>query len=503
MSKYTTLVFLTLAAVAAGMHAQNTYPWPQNGNIGIGTTNPGAALDVVGGSVRATGDIIPGGNGVVRALLPIAMPGGEVLINSSTTWQRVTRTNYTWDNFVSVFTGVAVLPGATRQYYLVIRKADTVTTQPGSYWRFACEGGWNGGNDAAAHGFSVPNDWGSADEGSTQWVQVPPNAITGSGCSTPYWKLDAKTAGPGGMRVMSVSIAAVDVYGGSSPAYSASNPGNDTFPALSALYDTIWATGPYGSGKVGIGTTSPGLNGELLSVFSPNVYSIRAQGASGNAILLGSQAGSAAGWVQAPNSSGGLASLSLNPVGGNVGIGTTSPSQLLEVNGTAQIDGALNVGNSGITFPGSNTPQTTPWTGVLCGGDYAEAVNASGGKRSYEPGDVLVLASDTNGNVEKSHDAYSTMVAGIYATKPGVIGRRQSLVKDADELPMAMVGIVPTKVTAENGSIKQGDLLVTSSRTGYAMKGTDRSRMLGAVIGKAMGSLDSGAGTIEVLVTLQ
>jgi hypothetical protein len=68
---------------------------------------------------------------------------------------------------------------------------------------------------------------------------------------------------------------------------------------------------------------------------------------------------------------------------------------------------------------------------------------------------------------------------------------------------MAMVGIVPTKVSAENGPIKQGDLLVTSSNEGFAMKGTDRGRMLGAVIGKAMGSLDSGTGVIEVLVTLE
>jgi len=68
---------------------------------------------------------------------------------------------------------------------------------------------------------------------------------------------------------------------------------------------------------------------------------------------------------------------------------------------------------------------------------------------------------------------------------------------------MAMVGIVPTKVSAENGAIHRGDLLVTSSTPGYAMKGTDRSRMLGAVIGKAMGTLGSGTGVIEVLVTLQ
>ena len=68
---------------------------------------------------------------------------------------------------------------------------------------------------------------------------------------------------------------------------------------------------------------------------------------------------------------------------------------------------------------------------------------------------------------------------------------------------MAMVGIVPTKVTAENGPIHRGDLLVSSSTAGFAMKGTDRTRLVGAVIGKAMGPLESGTGVIEVLVTLQ
>jgi hypothetical protein len=68
---------------------------------------------------------------------------------------------------------------------------------------------------------------------------------------------------------------------------------------------------------------------------------------------------------------------------------------------------------------------------------------------------------------------------------------------------MAVVGIVPAKVSAENGPIKVGDLLVTSSTPGYAMKGTDRSRLVGAVVGKAMARLDSGKGVIEVLVTLQ
>jgi hypothetical protein len=92
---------------------------------------------------------------------------------------------------------------------------------------------------------------------------------------------------------------------------------------------------------------------------------------------------------------------------------------------------------------------------------------------------------------------------GVYSTKPGVLGRHQEGAKAADEIPMAMVGIVPAKVSAENGSIHRGDLLVTSSTPGYLMKGTDRTRMLGAVVGKALGRLDTGTGVIEVGVTLQ
>ena len=48
-----------------------------------------------------------------------------------------------------------------------------------------------------------------------------------------------------------------------------------------------------------------------------------------------------------------------------------------------------------------------------------------------------------------------------------------------------------------------GDLLVTSSTLGRARKGTDRARMLGAVVGKALEPLRERTGIIQVLVTLQ
>jgi hypothetical protein len=186
---------------------------------------------------------------------------------------------------------------------------------------------------------------------------------------------------------------------------------------------------------------------------------------------------------------------------GNVGIGTTSPGAKFEVDGNVKLTSGSG---ASITFA-DGTVQSTAYTGVTCGGDYAESVNVAGVRASYEPGDVLVIGPDTGSDVVKSSEPYSTSVTGVYSTKPGVVGRRQTTDPKASktEVPMAMIGIVPTKASAENGAIKRGDLLVTSSTPGYAMKGTDRSKMLGAVIGKALGNLDSGTGVIEAVITLQ
>ncbi|HEV2349191.1 MAG TPA: hypothetical protein VG028_05020 [Terriglobia bacterium] len=141
------------------------------------------------------------------------------------------------------------------------------------------------------------------------------------------------------------------------------------------------------------------------------------------------------------------------------------------------------------------------------GADFAESVAVHGNRLGYEPGDVLVIDPQSDRRLKRSVRAYSTLVAGIYSTKPGMLATPHSVAEPAAELekevPMAIVGIVPCKVSAENGPVARGDLLVTSSTPGYAMKGTDRRRMLGAVVGKALEPLPKGKGTIQVLVTLQ
>jgi len=193
--------------------------------------------------------------------------------------------------------------------------------------------------------------------------------------------------------------------------------------------------------------------------------------------------------------------LALQPDGGNVGIGTTSPGAPLEVNGAVKLTAGSG---ASMTFQ-DGTIQSTAWNGTLTGGDYAESVDVGGDRSQYEPGDVLVIDPASEGKFLKSAESYSTAVMGIYSTKPGLVGRRQKTDRShmQEEVPMAMVGVVPTKVCLEGGPIKPGDLLVTSSKPGYAMKGADRSQLTGAIIGKALGHLDGATGVIEVAVSIQ
>lgn len=142
--------------------------------------------------------------------------------------------------------------------------------------------------------------------------------------------------------------------------------------------------------------------------------------------------------------------------------------------------------------------------------DFAESVSPIGNRNQYEPGDVLIIAlkrlSDSSSyGFKKSETPYSTSVAGVYSTEPGFIGGAQENddLEADNNIPMAVIGIVPCKVSGENGPIEAGDLLVTSSTPGHAMRGTDRLRMLGAIVGKALEGLDSDVGMIDVLVTLQ
>jgi hypothetical protein len=139
------------------------------------------------------------------------------------------------------------------------------------------------------------------------------------------------------------------------------------------------------------------------------------------------------------------------------------------------------------------------------GADVAEAFEVENAIDTYGPGDVLVISTKSDRRVEKCSEPYSTLVAGVYATKPGVLlSERDIEATHDDTIPVGVVGVIPTKVSGENGAIRRGDLLVTSSTSGHAMKGTARDKMLGTIIGKALQNFEgSGTGMIKVLVNVK
>ena len=118
--------------------------------------------------------------------------------------------------------------------------------------------------------------------------------------------------------------------------------------------------------------------------------------------------------------------------------------------------------------------------------------------RPITPGDVVVIDPSADERVTVSSRPYDRYVAGVISTEPGL-----RLAAEDPGMPLALVGRVPTKVTTENGAIRRGDLLVTSSKPGFAMRADRVKLRQGMVIGKALGELPEGEGTILVLVSLQ
>lgn len=139
------------------------------------------------------------------------------------------------------------------------------------------------------------------------------------------------------------------------------------------------------------------------------------------------------------------------------------------------------------------------------GADVAEMFDVTGNKTEYEPGDVLSISTTSDRTVEKSAGPYSTLVAGVYATKPGVTLTEDHIDVSQDaKVPMGVIGVIPTKVCLEGGEIKRGDLLVTSSIPGVAMKGDLDKIKPGQVIGKALQDYSGKeVGKVKVLVSIK
>lgn len=172
---------------------------------------------------------------------------------------------------------------------------------------------------------------------------------------------------------------------------------------------------------------------------------------------------------------------------GNVGIGTTNPSRKLTVRGNLLIE-SESTGNPVVEFGE--------------GLDYAEGFDVSEGS-AIEPGTVLVIDPESSGKLAVSTRAYDTRVAGIAAGANG-LGSGVRLGVEQYDCDVALAGRVYCNVEATDCAIEPGDLLTTSPTPGHAMKAVDHGAARGAILGKAMERLERGTkGQILVLVSLQ
>jgi len=134
--------------------------------------------------------------------------------------------------------------------------------------------------------------------------------------------------------------------------------------------------------------------------------------------------------------------------------------------------------------------------------DVAEWVPVS---EPVEPGDVLELDPNNPGHYRKAREQCSDLVAGVVSSAPGVILGSEPQTPDSglpapDRALLALIGIVPVKVTDEGGPIQPGDLLVSSSSPGHAMRWDPGSGKSCDLVGKALEAFDSSTGQIQVLL---
>ncbi len=221
---------------------------------------------------------------------------------------------------------------------------------------------------------------------------------------------------------------------------------------------------------------------------------------------------------------------------GFVGIGTSSPSQQLEVNGNyVLVDGGLAgdgngsidayIGGSGsgsdvqigsmnslITAVGFWNQASGSWMHIACssitingGADLAEPFPVADSKEEMPAGSVVVIDTDHPGQLKMSTRPYDTCVAGVLSgangINPGIQMQQQGVLAGGKNVSLS--GRVYVLADASDSPIHPGDLLTSSATPGHAMKVTDHAKAQGAILGKAMTGLTEGKGMVLVLVALQ
>jgi len=116
-----------------------------------------------------------------------------------------------------------------------------------------------------------------------------------------------------------------------------------------------------------------------------------------------------------------------------------------------------------------------------------------------EAGDVIAFDPTRTATYRRPRAFCSPLVAGVVSSDPGVVLGED--VSSGQRALLALAGIVPVKVTDEGGPIAVGDLLVSSSTAGHAMRWGGPDPCPCSLVGKALEPMTDKAGVILVLLT--
>ena len=175
----------------------------------------------------------------------------------------------------------------------------------------------------------------------------------------------------------------------------------------------------------------------------------------------------------------------------------TALTGLTTINHTGNITGPANSGaDNGVNIGANTNRYNTIWATVFNGQAtealYADLAENYLGDADYEPGTVVVFGGDAEVTVCSAKG--QTSVAGVITTNPAHL--MNSALEGDNVVGLALQGRVPCKVI---GTVKKGDMLVTSAVPGYAI--VNNSPGVGEVLGKAVGTKDDdGHGVVEVVV---
>jgi hypothetical protein len=186
---------------------------------------------------------------------------------------------------------------------------------------------------------------------------------------------------------------------------------------------------------------------------------------------------------------------------GSVGIGSTAPSQMLDVEGLIQTDLGTSQSSTALCHSGTQGAGTNNDVNIVdCTGtptaDYMEMYSVD---NDATLGDIVMPGSTfittTTGQritkLTKSSSPYAKGVVGILSNKDeaGDFNSIGYSIKDADNpQPIALNGRVRVKISQSSPAIEAGDYITTSSERGKGMKATHA----GFMVAKALESWQPG-----------